>query len=56
MNSELIPFITENNNRYFYDPRIREIFIFSEEMDGVRKCESFRCFGYFHLDLFHILI
>lgn len=39
MNSELIPFSTENNNRYFYDPRIREIFIFSEEMYKKREIQ-----------------
>lgn len=32
MKNELIPFISENNNRYFYDPRLREIFIFSEAL------------------------
>ena len=30
MQNELMPFISGNNNRYFYDPQLREIFIFSE--------------------------
>jgi uncharacterized protein len=30
--NELIQFITENDNRYFYDPLLKEIFLFSEEL------------------------
>lgn len=32
MKDELIQFITENDNRYFYDPLLREIFLFREDL------------------------
>lgn len=32
MMNELIQFITENDNRYFYDPLLREIFLFREDL------------------------
>jgi uncharacterized protein len=32
MENELIPFITGNDNRYFYDPLLREIFLFREDL------------------------
>ncbi len=37
MKNELIPFITGNNNRYFYDPQLREIFIFNEALYQSRE-------------------
>lgn len=37
MENELIPFITENNNRYFYDPLLREIFPFREALYKKRE-------------------
>lgn len=32
MKNELIPFISENDNRYFYDPQLKEIFLYREEL------------------------
>lgn len=37
MKNELIPFISGNNNRYFYDPQIREIFLFNEDLYQTRE-------------------
>jgi len=37
MKNELIPFISENQNHYFYDPRLREILLFREELYQRRK-------------------
>ena len=35
--NELIQFKTENGNHYFYDPSLKEIFLFSEELYQKRK-------------------
>lgn len=42
MKNELIQFQTDNNNRYFYDPLLREIFIFNDELFKARekKCSE----------------
>jgi len=37
MKNEVITFISKNNNRYFYDPLLREIFLFSEELYRSRE-------------------
>lgn len=35
--NELIQFVTENDNRYFYDPLLREIFLFREDLYQKRE-------------------
>lgn len=37
MNNEIISFESKNNNRYFYDPQLREVFLFDEELYQSRK-------------------
>ena len=32
MKNELVPFTSENTNNYFYDPKLKEIFIYSEAL------------------------
>jgi uncharacterized protein len=53
MKNELIPFISKNDNRYFYDPLIREILLFSEEL--YRERETLCCKDMKQKDLYHPL-
>lgn len=43
MKNELVPFNSENNNDYFYDPLLKEIFIYNEDLYRERESVCKNC-------------